>query len=139
MRIFALLAVTCLLAWGLWTFLGDPRTSRQQAEDLPEPAERGPVARRASSTTGTLVVRVRTPAGPVPRGARAGYLYAGEPRLKPVGPTGEARFTDAPLGPLTVVARAPGFGEVSQRRSVQAGVRTDVVLILVEEGRESPR
>ena len=139
MRSFFLLLVTAALAWGLWTLLGSaeerPFPVEAPPEEPPVPEEADTTAaRRARLTTGTLVVTVQTPKGEVPPGAVAGYRFAGEDRLRRPNREGQVRFTDAPLGPLSVVARAPGFVEAEQRRPLLAGVRLDVVLVLRPEG-----
>jgi hypothetical protein len=136
-RFFLLTMLTILLAWGAWTILRDPAETTSHLGPPPEDMapEEDPDAidgetRRARLTTGTLVVTVRTPDGSVPADARAGYRYGGEDRWRRVNRTGEARFTDAPLGLLEVQAQAPGYTSGSQQYTVMAGVRADVVLLL---------
>lgn len=143
MRLLLLSALTCGLALALWNLLGGegeggPEPTAQIApvvEEEPDPDEETPASRRARLTTGTLVVSVRAPDGKVPRGAVAGYRYAGEDRVRQIDASGEVRFTDAPLGTLTVVARAPGYQEGLQQHPLQAGLRADVLVMLRPEVR----
>jgi hypothetical protein len=137
MRPVLIVLLTAMLAWAVWTFFRDP--APQPTSGVPEPIEDeaeeavDPATAKADLTTGTIVVTVRTPEGTVPKDAWAGYRYAGEDRLRPVNRGGSAQFTDAPLGQVTAVARAPGYVEQTQRRAVIAGVRQDVVLVLRPE------
>jgi hypothetical protein len=80
--------------------------------------------------TGTLVVRVRAPDGSVPPGAEVGYVQDGERRLALADAVGKATFSDAPVGRLQVVARAPGFQEASQTRELMAGIQLEVLLFV---------
>ncbi|MDA1194818.1 MAG: hypothetical protein O2894_06505 [Planctomycetota bacterium] len=82
-----------------------------------------------------LVVTVTSASGHVPAGARAGYIFGGRENLRAADARGQVTFTDAPLGEIEIVARAPGFERGAQRRYLNAGLRTDVIMALqLEEG-----
>ncbi len=139
MRIVLLTLVTAVLAWSVWTFLSDPQAETPD-EPAPPPVEPAPVSpederanSRARLTTGTLVVTVRDAKGGVPEKAKAGYRHAGEDRVRFVNKQGQVRFTDAPLGTLTVLARAPGFKADEQKKPMTAGVPADVYFVLRPE------
>ncbi|MDJ0976580.1 MAG: hypothetical protein QNJ98_19140 [Planctomycetota bacterium] len=136
MRIVPLLLLVAVLGLGLWYVLGgfdeDPAT-REPAEDTeatePDPeAER--MEKRFGLKTGTLSVIVRTIDGQSPLMAEVGYLMpGGKPRWL-VAEGGRRVITDAPLGRVTAIARAPGYARVEQPCEVVAGVRADVVITL---------
>lgn len=141
MRLVLLTLLTAVLAWGVWTFLGDSDEHVPEEPPVVEPPRTPPpdpenerAVNRAKLTTSTLVITVRDPKGKVPQGATAGYRYAGEDRLRLVNAQGKVRFTDAPLGTVTIVAKAPGFRADDQRHPLQAGVRSDVIFVLRPEG-----
>jgi len=150
MRTALLTVVTLLLAWGVWQVVG--------GEDLlpsTDPVEDGPLggpdpsitasdertyAPGTMPTSGTLVVRVLSKSGHVPEGARAGYVYGGRDRLRPVGERGQVTFTDTPLGSLEIVGLAPGFGRMAQRHYLNAGVPSEVLLVLtMKKGFKPPQ
>jgi len=132
MRLLLLLAVTLALAYGVWTFLGDEETPHTPSGVEPAPTAEAPDTPKPPPivTTVTLVLTVRTEAGTIPQGTLAGYSWGGEDRLRTVGATGRLTFTDAPAGPLTLVARAPGYEPIEQKRYLTAGVPSDAILIL---------
>ena len=122
------------VAWGVHTLLSsgndvaDDDLPRPSAPPRPAPATDRPT--RVSASTGTLIIRVRTPEGAVPNGARVGHELLGDPRWARVGDEGRHAFTDVPLGPVDALAEAPGYEFVRQRRELVAGVATEVVLVL---------
>lgn len=136
MRIVLLVLVTAVLAWGVWSFFTEPQAEAPQEPDPAtiEPTPLTPEDERANSrarlTSATLVVTVRDAKGAVPPRAQAGYRHGGEDRLRYVNKEGRVRFTDAPLGTLTVIARAPGFQAGEQERPMTAGVPADVFFVL---------
>ena len=134
MRTLWILLLIGALAWGSWALLfededpgdaTDPYTEQSDRKEILDPARR-----RVSPTTGALVIRVRTAAGHIPARGKAGYRHRGETRLKALDAQGQVLFTDAPLGDLIVVARAPGYPDATQPRYLTSGIRTDVVLVL---------
>ncbi|MFV1959633.1 MAG: hypothetical protein ACC662_09505, partial [Planctomycetota bacterium] len=80
--------------------------------------------------TGAVVIRATAPDGTVPEGAEVGYVYLGQTRLLYAGKDGSRAFSDAPLGDLVIVARAPGYEEVRTRRPILAGVPAEGRLVL---------
>ena len=136
MRLFLLLAVTIALAWGVMLLLGDeeggPATSHVPAPE-PEAAPPPHGALRPVPSTVTLVLVVKTDAGYVPPEASGGYRWGGRDRLRPVDASGRVVFTDAPTGPVTLVARAPGHRETQQRRYLTGGIPTEALLLLEPE------
>ena len=142
MRLAILLLVTGLLAWGVLQIVGDdgPATSG----DLGVPP--GPGAevegagspRPAGPTTGVLEVTVLSKSGHVPMGAEAGYRDALEDRWHRADERGRVLFTDAPLGKLEILGRAPGFTPASQRRFVNPGLRVSVILVLEKDDPAGP-
>lgn len=133
--------IGALLGWGLWLLLIDPAqerspggtegqgdhadgTSEDGADAADSPFHRGP------HRSGTLVLRVRTPDGAVPRDAEVGYSYAGRTRWRPVDERGRQCFTDAPLGRYKVRARAPEYEEADRACLLQAGIPEEIILVL---------
>lgn len=136
MRLAGPLLLTLVLGMGIWFLLGG---FEQEDEEPQEPAaaaapaadpERERMERRFGLKTGTLAVQVRTIDGKRPYLAEVGYLTpGGKPRwLGAEG--GERVITDAPLGMVTALARAPGYYMTKQDCQVVAGVRSDVVITL---------
>ncbi len=139
MRLLIVLALAGLLSWGVWSFFGDqgePAPTRPEAPRPTPPAHADPTT-HAIPTTVTLVVTVQTEAGSVPQKTRAGYRVGGEARLRTVDAQGRVMFTDAPTGPVTLVARAPGYEDVLQQRYLTGGLRTDALLQL--KPRKNPK
>ncbi len=154
MRVFALLALILLLAWGVWQLVGDDDLLSQSPTELdgtpdgPDPgvqaADERVYAPGTLPTTGTLVVTVMSMSKHIPEGARAGYVYGGRDRLRPVNERGQVTFSDAPLGYVDVVARAPGFERKAQRYYLNAGVPAEVPMVLTLKkgfvpGKELPK
>ena len=147
MRVFLLLLVTAVLAWGVWLLVGDPDAFRG-ADDpaLGSAPGEGPDPRITASdehvyapgsmpTTTRLTITVTSLSGHVPEKAEAGYVYGGREVLEPVDDRGRVTFNDSPLGMLEIIARAPGFQRGSQRRYLNAGLPTEVPMVLkLEEG-----
>lgn len=150
MRTLLLVLLTLGLAVGLVYLLGDDDVvpsfeDESTTEGLP--AE-GPDPRITASdersyapgtmpTTTTLTITVTSASGHVPYGAKAGYMYGGREVLRAVNQRGQITYTDAPLGTLEILARAPGFEPGSQRRYLNAGLASEVVMALkLEEGHE---
>jgi hypothetical protein len=131
MRPSHLVLLALLLAAGLWLVL------RPAPTDLPQ--EPGATVGDGAEpwmrlTAGTLTLRVRALDGTIPLGAEAGYRTDRGERLRAVHPpAGEAEFTDAPLGELVVLARAPGYQPLARPARVEAGAREDLVLVLEPE------
>lgn len=153
MRIVLLTLLTLVLAWGIWQLVGDDESLPAFDETIEGAPEEGPDPRITASdervyepgtmpTTTRLTITVTSFSGHVPAGARAGYVYGGRERLREVDERGQVTFTDAPLGMVEIVARAPGFERGSQRRYLNAGLPSEVPMALkLEEGftpRESP-
>ncbi len=80
--------------------------------------------------TGTLTVYATTPDGKVAKGTEVGYVEGDHVRLLYAGEDGRRTFADAPLGDVTVVAKAPGCPEVRTRRFLTPGVPEEVRMIL---------
>ena len=143
MRTLWLVLLTGALAWGLWSVLGDAETPDTGL--LPsDPVDQDPVPQetrpRVYRTTGTLRITVRQDGGPAPEGTKAGYrLLSGGGRMKPVNDLGEVRFTDAPLGKLTVVAESPKGREAEQARFLTSGIPLDIVLVLEDPEKKGDR
>ena len=83
--------------------------------------------------TGTLVVRVAGPDGVPPTRAEVGYVHEGRPRWYGAEAGGRRVLVDVPLGELEVMARAPGYVEGRQRRTLLAGVPDEVLIVLAPE------
>jgi hypothetical protein len=137
MRPVHLLLLAFALAGGLWLLLA-PRSG----EPTPDPASRAddgaePWMRLKS---GTLLLRVRALDGSIPPETEAGYRTDRGERMRAVHPPrGEAEFTDAPLGDVVVVARAPGYQPLSRPSRIEAGAREELVLVLEPEPRAPER
>lgn len=141
MRPVLIIALVAVLGVGVWALLGgfdQPQTddtdeSTDVSETAEEAAEREREMARFGLKTGTLAVQVRTVDGKRPLLAEVGYLQPnGKPRWL-VAQEGRRVITDAPLGSLTCVARAPGYGMAKQGCEVVQGVRADVILVLSPE------
>jgi len=134
MRTLALLVVTCLLAWGLWSFFGageEPSPDHLPADPKAERSQpKAPPGGGVLLTTGVLTVTVRTSHGTAPAEATAGYLRGEGERVRRIDENGQVRFSDAPLGWVIAVAHAPGYADGSERHYVSAGLATDVVIVL---------
>jgi hypothetical protein len=108
------------------TDVTEPPAGGSRPEDPPGGERRLPLP-----TTGTLVIRVRTPdAVPLPANTRAGYVDAGQRRLRAVASDGTFRFSDAPLGKLEIVAEAEGYRPGSGVAVVQPLVPAEIVVTL---------
>lgn len=95
---------------------GPPAGEPEEARGLPgDPAW-------ARLRSGTLHVRVRTPAGTVPLGTQVGYATPRGPRLYYVDADGLRTLADVPLGEVLVLVQAPGHDPVERRTRVEAGV-----------------
>lgn len=136
MRLGPPLLLTAVLGLGLWFLLGgfDRKEPDADPPETPSAAETDPererMEKRFGLKTGTLAVEVRTIDGKRPMLAEVGYLLpGGEPRWLGAA-EGRRVITDAPLGMLTAVARAPGYAVAEQPCQVVAGVRSDVVITL---------
>ncbi len=140
MRATGLILLTLVLAFGVWKLVGDEESLRAPAPseiDPPEPqdprvaeTEKRAYPTGSLPTSTTLTVRVLSRSGHVPDKAEAGYVFGGRERLRRVDARGLVTFTDAPLGELEIVGRAPGFERSSQRRYLNAGLSTEVVMAL---------
>jgi hypothetical protein len=84
---------------------------------------------------GVLTIRVLTAEQTVPTGAEVGYRHDGKLRLVYARERGEREFSDAPLGRIEVVARAPGYAEATRVVEMVPGVPEVAVLTLEPEGR----
>ena len=147
MRVVVLALITLALAWGVWQLVGDEESLPSFPQDE-GPPEEGPDPRITASdervyapgtmpTTTRLTITVTSFSGHVPEGARAGYVYGGREILRKVNERGQVTFTDAPLGMVEIIARAPGFERGSQRRYLNAGLSSEVPMALkLEEGYE---
>jgi len=148
MRLVVLSLLTLALAWGLWHVLGDEESVPAlfpEEQDQPE----GPDPRITASdervyapgtmpTTTTLKITVTSFSGHVPVQSRAGYVYGGREHLRDVNERGQVTFTDAPLGIVEIIARAPGFERGAQRRYLNAGLTTEVTMALKLEKDHDP-
>jgi len=85
--------------------------------------------------TGVLTVRASAPDGTVPFATEVGYRYRDRTSLLNAGPDGMRRMADAPIGEILVIARAPGYEDAEQPRTLVAGVPMEVVLKLVPKER----
>lgn len=131
MRPSHVVLLALLLAGGLWLLL-QPRRIEPAAEPISRADDGAEPWMRLK--TGTLLVRVRAPDGSVPLDAEAGYKTDRGERLRAAQPPrGEAEFTDAPLGELVVMARAPGYLPVSRPARLEPGTREELVLLLEPE------
>jgi hypothetical protein len=118
------------LTYGLMKPPGGPPEPAEPSEKAKPTSDEGD-PRRPTPTTGTLIIRVRTPdAVPLPAGARAGYVAGTVRRLRPAAADGTFRFSDAPLGKLEVVAEAEGYRAGSTVAVVQALVPAEVLVTL---------
>ena len=136
MRALPLILLVAALGLGLWYVMGgfDDGAERREPTEDTEATEPDPEAERMQKRfglkTGTLSVVVRTVDGQSPLMAEVGYLMpGGKPRWL-VAEGGRRVITDAPLGSVTAIARAPGYAMVEQRCEVVAGVRADVIITL---------
>lgn len=138
MRVVGLTLLIVLLGTGIWALLGgfdkppadDPVATDPDGETAEEAAARERMMARFSRKTGTLGIEVRTADGSKPMMAEVGYLQPnGKPRWL-TAQNGRRVITDAPLGSLRVVARAPGYDRTEQGCELVQGVRADVILIL---------
>lgn len=147
MRAALLVLITLALAWGVWHVLGDDEAVPSFTEEEGPPDE-GPDPRITASderayapgtmpTTTRLTITVTSISGHVPHKARAGYVYGGREVLRAVNARGQVTINDAPLGMVEIVARAPGFERGSQRRYLNAGLASEVPMVLkLEKGFE---
>ena len=137
MRLALILFLTAGLAWIVLQVVGDDGadvpTDLAAPQDAANAGAAGHTGPRAALTTGVLDVTVTSRSGHVPRGAQAGYRSGLEDRLRPVDERGHVIFTDAPLGNLEVLARAPGFRPATQKRFLNAGLQLSVLLRLEKE------
>jgi hypothetical protein len=141
MRPVHLVLLALVLAAGLWLLLA-PRSG----EPTSDPASRAADAAGDGAEpwmrlkSGTLLLRVRALDGSIPPETEAGYRTDRGERMRAVHPPrGEAEFTDAPLGDLVVVARAPGYQPLSRPARIEAGAREELVLVLEPEPRAPGR
>ena len=130
-----LLVVIALAAGGgvAWWLLRSSESVPVDPEEVqvvvPESADAG--QRIPMPTTGTLIIRVRTPdATPLPHDTRAGYLTGSDRRMRPAAGDGTFRFSDAPLGRIEVVATADGYREGTGVAMVQPLVPAEVLVTL---------
>ncbi len=130
MRLFLTLALAPVFAHGVWTFLGDDEPLAPVAEGEAPPAQPAPKGPRPAPTTVRLLLTVRTEGSTIPQGTAAGYRWGGDERLRPVDEQGRVSFTDAPTGNLTLLARAPGYETLEQKRYLAGGIPHDAILIL---------
>lgn len=147
MRVAVLTLITLALAWGVWQLVGDEE-SLPSFQESDGPPEEGPDPRITASdervyapgtmpTTTRLTITVTSLSGHVPERARAGYVYGGREILRKVNERGQVTFSDAPLGMVEIIARAPGFERGSQRRYLNAGLASEVPMALkLQEGYE---
>ena len=140
MRPILLVLITLALAWGVWHVFGDEDVIPSIEDEEGTPTE-GPDPRITASdervyapgtmpTTTRLTIRVTSISGHVPHAAKAGYIYGGREVLRDVDERGQVTFTDAPLGMVEIIARAPGFERGSQRRYLNAGLASEVPMVL---------
>lgn len=138
MRFVGLTLLIVLLGTGIWALLGgfdkppaaDPAPADAEGETAEEAAARERLMARFGRKTGTLGIEVRIADGTKPMMAEVGYLQPnGKPRWL-TAQNGRRVITDAPLGSLQVVARAPGYDRAEQGCELVQGVRADVIVIL---------
>jgi hypothetical protein len=128
--------VALVLGGVAWLWIGKPGAPPPAAPspelDRPPPPPASEIRTRPPATTGTLVIRVSPSDGKdLPEAARAGYAkYGGPPRMRTRGSDGSFRFTDAPVGPVEVMADVPGYREAKGQVVVQAGVPSETVLVV---------
>lgn len=130
MRALLTILLVLIVAWGVYEFLDDasapptPRTPLPDLEPAPQEPHR-PVARYA-----TVVVHLIGPdQAPIPDG-EVGTEIGGAVRWVPATRKGTRTYTDLEPGIVRILGRAPGRVDTEQRRSVTAGVRADVRLVL---------
>jgi hypothetical protein len=123
----ALLAV--VLAGSLWFFL-----TRQERPDVPRTRDPSEVEREENPTLTrgheVLTLWAHTPDKIVPPGTEVGYRTKEGVRWRFVDPNGRQMYTDAPLGRLEVLAKAPGYPEVKSVVILEPGVPAETVLLL---------
>jgi len=129
MRSLLLLLAAFVVGAGLSFLL--LRDGGQEAEPVPAEAADVDGTPHLLVQYGTLVIRARAPDGSVPPGTEVGYRFRGETRLLYAAGDGTREFADAPVGPLEVMARAPGYEDAVQPRTLIAGVPMEVRLRLV--------
>jgi hypothetical protein len=127
----ALLVVLSLAGAGALAYwLLAPNESESDEANKPVPVA-PPERASPTPTTGTLIIRVRTPDSmALPSDTKAGYVDGGERRLRPAARDGTFRFSDAPLGRIEVVATAEGYRDGTSVAVVQALVPTEVLVTL---------
>ena len=103
----------------------DPLPSAQTAEQ--------PTRATVYTDVCTLAVKVVDEGGHHLVGVTAGFRALGEETIRQTDHRGEAVFSRVPAGLVEVFARAPDRNEVSTRRPLPAGLRSDVRLTLVPE------
>ena len=146
-RLLAILLLALLVGVG-W-LLHEPAPAAPTTEDEPGPqpeAHRPPetpeeqaLADRLRLEHGLLTIRVQNAEGKPPYGSEIGYRRLdGGTRWLYAGDSGVRTIEDAPLGPLTCVAKAPGMQENEQRCVVIQGVRCEVLITLVPVPKAEP-
>jgi hypothetical protein len=130
--------VTLLLAGALWLLLGSGDSSPEVAW-APNPAElereRFPHLTRGKEV---LTLQAKTPSGEVPDGTEVGYRVGDGYRWRYADKQGRQTFTDAPIGTLEVMARAPGFADTKGTVVVIAGLAAERLLLLRRERDPAP-
>lgn len=96
--------------------------------DDPEAARRHQI--RARLTSGTLLIRVKTPTGELPLGTEVGYYERGEIRWLYADEQGKRIINSAPLGMVRTAARAPGFPKQERLVMVQKGLPAESLIHL---------
>lgn len=145
MKTFWVVLLTAALACGLASFLGGDGEETYDglpADETPEDTPPTPPG-AAPLTTGVLTVTVRTSHGAAPPESTAGYAFGRGERLRKVDVDGRVRFSDVPLGWVTIVAHAPGYEDGTMRKYLSSGVPVDLVIVLkhaddVEAGKDDP-
>ena len=136
MRVVAWLLVIGVAAWGVHALsspneeapIFDPAGGADAVD--PRLREEDPAPGRPTPTHGSLVIRVQTAAGDVPPRAQVGFeALQRETWTEPDG-RGRRVFTNVPVGPIVVLARAPGFLAARQERHLPPGVTEEALLIL---------
>ncbi len=142
MRAIFPILLAAALGFGICYLILGPGDDEAGQEPHEPPAKPDPESERMGERfglkTGTLSVAVRRVDGKKLDLAEVGYLVpGGQPRWL-MAQGGRRVITDAPLGKVTAIARAPGFDIAEQECHVVAGVRADVVINIRPRKSSSP-
>ena len=131
MRWSLVLLLGLTVGGGLWLLFGrdaaappgGPATAGSDDEEQSVPAY-------LRLKSGTLTLRVVATDGTVPALAQAGYETPQGNRLYMMDDEGKKTLTDAPLGNLVILAKAPGFADARRAARIEAGVAEEVAILM---------